>query len=65
MGIQEFFDGHQWKKISDFQYGDKVLEYHEDGTTRLVHPLNYIKKKCKHMCIFKLKIRPVFDEKTI
>jgi len=54
-GDTEFFDGHQWKKISDFQYGDKVLEYHEDGTTRLVHPLNYIKKKCKHMWHFQTK----------
>ena len=40
----EFFNGEQWKKISEWVPGDKVLQYNEDGTAELVIPERYIKK---------------------
>lgn len=49
----EFFNGCKWKKISEFECGDKVLQYNEDGTASLVYPINYIKKKCESMWHFK------------
>ena len=39
----EFFNGTEWKRIADYQKGDKVLQYNPDGTTELVEPLDYIK----------------------
>lgn len=42
----EFFNGKQWKKISEWQPNDKVLQYNEDGTTELVTPLRYTYKTC-------------------
>lgn len=41
----EFFDGTKWKRIADFQNGDKVLQYNDDGTTSLVTPWIYHKYK--------------------
>lgn len=38
----EFFMGTGWKKISEYQEGDKVLQYNEDGTAELVEPEAYI-----------------------
>lgn len=40
----EFFNGKQWKKISNYEEGDLVLQYNLDGTANLVKPLNYIKR---------------------
>lgn len=40
----EYFNGHEWKKISDYSYGEKVLQYNVDGTTSLVVPHRYIKE---------------------
>lgn len=40
----EFFDGKQWKRISDYSYGDKVLQFNKDGTAELVEPLEYIRQ---------------------
>lgn len=51
----EFFNGSQWKKISDYQPGDKVLQYNTDGTANLVYPLDYIKKPEEKMYHFKSK----------
>ena len=42
----EYFNGKQWKKISDYTVGDKVLQYNADGTATLNKPLRYIKQKC-------------------
>lgn len=37
----EFFNGREWKKISEYEEGEKVLQYNEDGTATLVKPLKY------------------------
>ena len=39
----EFFNGVQWKRIADYQKGDKVLQYNPDGTAELVEPIGYVK----------------------
>lgn len=39
----EFFSQYGWKKISDYEEGDTVLQYREDGVAELVDPLAYIK----------------------
>lgn len=51
----EYFNGTEWKKISDFEYGEKVLQYNEDGTAELVYPLNYIKQPAECLWEFKTK----------
>lgn len=40
----EFFNGKEWKKISDYSEDDNVLQFNEDGTANLVKPLRYIKQ---------------------
>lgn len=40
----EFFTGTGWKKISEYEDGDLVLQYNSDGTATLVKPLQYIKR---------------------
>lgn len=40
----EYFNGTGWKKISTYEAGEKVLQYHEDGTASLVEPIAYIKQ---------------------
>ena len=44
----EYFNGTQWKKISEYQQGEKVLQYthvekYKEGKAELVEPINYIK----------------------
>ncbi|MBR3739560.1 MAG: toprim domain-containing protein [Clostridia bacterium] len=39
----EYFNGEQWKKISDYSSGEKVLQYNHDGTAKLVIPEVYHK----------------------
>ena len=34
----EFFNGKQWKSVSDFEPGDKVLQFNENGSAELVDP---------------------------
>lgn len=48
----EFFNGREWKRIADYQDGDMVLQYNEDGTANLVQPLHYIKQPCKTLWHF-------------
>lgn len=38
----EYFNGYEWKSISQYEDGDMVLQYNEDGTAELVKPLEYI-----------------------
>ncbi len=40
----EYFNGHEWKKISEYKRGskEKVLQYNENGVAELVEPINYI-----------------------
>ena len=52
----EFFNGKEWKKISEYQEGDSVLQY--DTKTRsasLVKPIRYIKEPCDSFNVFKTK----------
>ena len=48
----EFFNGHEWKKISEYKDGDMVLQYAEDGKAKLVRPNAYIKLPCATMYLF-------------
>lgn len=51
----EFFNGKGWKKIADYQEGDKVLQYNQDGSTTLVNPERYIKLPCNSLWHFETK----------
>lgn len=51
----EFFDGTKWKRIADYQQGDKVLQYNEDNTAVLVNPEQYHKYKTEYLWHFKTK----------
>ena len=48
----EFFNGNEWKKISDYQDEDMVLQYTKDGKAELVRPNAYIKLPCDTMYFF-------------
>lgn len=64
----EFFTGHGWKRIADYEQGDKVLQYNEDGTAELVEPIAYIKKPCDYLWHFETKYginQTVCDEHRI
>ena len=59
----EFFNGNEWKKISDFQYGEKVLCF--DGKNGvLLEPIKYHKKYTNEdLCYFSnSKLDMVFSE---
>lgn len=45
----EFFNGIEWKRISDYQGGDKVLQFNTDYTANLVSPERYIKTKASKL----------------
>jgi len=49
----EFFNGHKWKKISEYQKGEKVLQYNHFGNSNLVYPLEYHKYKSEYLWHFK------------
>lgn len=50
----EFFSQAGWKKISEYQYGDMVLQYNTDNDiAELVYPQAYIKKPCNEFYHFK------------
>jgi len=49
----EFFNGYGWKKISEYNENDLVLQYNKDGSTTLIKPINYIKNKCDYLWHFK------------
>lgn len=51
----EFFDGVKWKRIADFEQGDKVLQYNADGTAEMVNPQRYIKVQCDTLHLMKTK----------
>lgn len=40
----EFYNGKNWKKISEYVIGEKILCYNENGKGTLELPINYIKK---------------------
>lgn len=45
----EFFTGKGWKKISEYEEGDMVLQFNKDWTVELVKPKQYIKEPCDMM----------------
>lgn len=45
----EYFNGTEWKKISEYQLGEKVLQYNVDGSAELVTPQRYIKSQCEEL----------------
>ena len=51
----EYFNGTEWKKISEYTEGEKVLQWNEDGTANLVKPLNYINEPCDMMYHFETR----------
>lgn len=51
----EYFNGYEWKKISEYTDGERVLQYNEDGTANLVYPLNYIKNEAEYLWHFQTK----------
>lgn len=64
----EFFTGSGWKRIADYQNGDKVLQYNQDGSATLVEPMAYIKKPCDKLWHFETKYgvnQTVCDEHRI
>lgn len=51
----EFFDGYGWKKISEWEQGDRVLQWTKEGKAELVTPLAYIKKPAEKLYELKTK----------
>lgn len=47
----EFFNGVEWKKISEYEEGDMVLQYNLDGTANLTKPKSFVKKECEEMTL--------------
>lgn len=45
----EYFNGYEWKKISDYEIGEQVLQYNEDGTANLVYPSLYHKHEQEYL----------------
>ena len=73
----EFFNGHEWKKISEYKDGDMVLQYNTKKLkTELVKPYKYIKLPEEKWILIKNKygkiiqqlshdhIATIFDTKT-
>lgn len=49
----EYFNGSEWKKISDYKEGEKVLQYNvETKEATLTYPKKYIKEPCDKMYHF-------------
>lgn len=45
----EYFNGVEWKKISDYTDDEQVLQYNEDRTANLVKPIQYHKYKAEYL----------------
>ena len=48
-GDVEFFNGIEWKPLSQYKCGEKVLIWNEDKTVELTTPIAYIKKNKTHI----------------
>jgi len=51
----EYFNGTQWKKISDYTNEESVLQYNLDGTANLEKPIRYVKFPESTMYLMKTK----------
>lgn len=49
----EYFNGIEWKPISEYTIDDKVLQYNENGVAELVYPEKYHKYPCDRFWHFK------------
>ena len=47
----EFFNGERWKRIADYNYGEKVLQYNDNGSATLVYPSIYHKYRCNKLTL--------------
>ncbi len=54
-GDTEFLTQTGWKKISEYEHGDSVMQYNLDRTAELVKPFSYIKQPCGEMYHIKNK----------
>lgn len=64
----QYFNGEEWKYISEYSDGEKVLSYTDDGEGKLVVPQRYIKIPCNEMWHFETKYginQTVCDEHRI
>lgn len=43
----EYFNGKEWKRIDEYETGEKVLQYDINRKATLVDPMAYIKEKCQ------------------
>ena len=51
----EFFNGKEWKYISDYEEGELVLQYTEENIAELVKPIKFHKYQEKYMWLMKSK----------
>ena len=51
----EFFTGHGWKRIADYEEGDQVLQYNANGTAELITPIKYHKLDAEYLTEVKTK----------
>ena len=52
----EYFNGKEWKKICDYQKGEKILQYDKTtGEAKLIEPIKYIKNKNNNLNLIKTK----------
>lgn len=51
----EYFNGVEWKRISEYKDGDYVLQYNKDGSAELVSPLKYHKYPEDYLWHFETK----------
>lgn len=48
----EYFNGYEWKKISEYTSGEKVLQFTQDERAELVSPIAYHKTECESLTLF-------------
>lgn len=51
----EYFNGTEWKKISEYTEGNLVLQYNRDGSAKLVKPNHYHKYPSEYLWNFKTR----------
>lgn len=59
----EFFNGTQWKRIADYEEGEKVLQYNIDGTASLEIPEEFHKYEAKNLWrVYSQRLEMVISE---
>jgi len=49
----EYLSQNGWKSFADYEDGDLVMQYLEDGSVEFVKPIDYINKPCEDFIYFK------------